>query len=474
VQTVGNLKRGEIVKRQLLLPVLLIVVWLGSLALVVAEEPAEEIGAPLRLNLQKAIELAVAHNEQILIADEGITEAQGAFQSYAADAFPQINGSVSYTRNIDRMYQIQDMSMLNPLFAQFGLPPLGQEKIYFNFSHEWDFRITATQYLFTFGRLSYALSLGDITTHLAREGREIAVQDVILATKKSFFTVLFAKEALAVTKANLARIEEQRDTVKAKVAQGLMSRFDLLVVESEVAGARPRVLEAENNVLLSTQALLNVIGEALNRQVTLDGQLAFEPLTENPSELIAASLRARPEIRALQLQEDLYETTYRLSRANYFPILSANASVSRTGGSDAHIWPDDPWDELQPTLAVGVQLYVPLFDGFRNYGQMRQMAAKKRAAQLQRQQLARGIEMQVTALVSQIRLQEQIYHANQEAVNVAQEAYKLAVLRFESGLSARLEVTDARTNLNNAQLGSIGALFALNSARAELDRALGR
>jgi outer membrane protein TolC len=300
------------------------------------------------------------------------------------------------------------------------------------------------------------------------------VQDVAVAAKKAFFTALFAKEALAVTKVNLELIEMQRDSVKSKVAQGVMSRFDLLVVESEVAAARPRVLEAQNNVLLSTEALLNVIGEPLNRAVELDGQLEFAQLNDTTPDLVNAALRARPEIQALVLQAEMYEETYRIYRANYLPALTANATASRTGGEDNRIWPDHPRDTLQPTLSFGVQLYVPLFDGLRNYGQMKQMQAKKREAQLQLQLLRRGIEMEVTALVSEIKLQEQVYRAHQEAANVAREAHKLTTLRFDSGLSTRLEVTDARMNLINAELGVISALYALNAARADLDRALGR
>ncbi len=461
-------------KRHLWIPLLLSALCVVSLALVAAEEPVSPDGAPLRLNVQKAVELAVAHNEVVLIADEQINEAEGTYTQYAADAFPQLSGTVNYTRNIERMYQWYDMTQLNPLMTAMGLPTLKPEKVYLTNSHAWDFRLMLSQNIFTFGRISNALALGDISKRLAREGREVAVQDVIVTAKKSFYTALFAKEALVVTRANLDRIVEQRDMVKSKVAQGVMSRFDLLVVESEVAAARPRVLEAENNVLLTTQALLNVIGEPLNRAVQLDGQLGFAALTESTPDLVAASLRARPELQALQLQEDLYDTSYKLFRANYFPAISANAAAARTGGTDAHIWPDDPEEELQPSLSFGVTLYVPLFDGLRNYGQMKQMLAKKRQAMLQRQQVARGIEMQVTALVSQIKLQEQIYHADLEALKVAQEAYKLTTLRFESGLSTRLEVTDARTTLNNVQLGVLGALYNLNSARADLDRALGR
>ena len=104
---------------------------------------------------------------------------------------------------------------------------------------------------------------------------------------------------------------------------------------------------------------------------------------------------------------------------------------------------------------------------------MGQRKAKKRTVHLQYQQLVRGVELEVTSLVSQIQVAEQIYLANQESYRVAKRAYELAELRLDNGLGTRLEVTDAKANLNGAMLGIANSLYNLNVARANLARALG-
>jgi len=446
---------------------------LGAPGALFAQEAPSPGNLPLRLTIDKAIELALAHNEQILIADEAIAEAQGVYREYAADAFPQLSGSVTYNRNLERMYTEQDMTFLNPLFAQFQLPQLGVEKVYLSNSHEWDFRLTLTQNIFTFGKVSNALALGDISRDLAHQGKKVAVQDVIVQTKRSFLGVLFSQEVLSVTQSNLERTEALYKIIKAKTDQGVMSRFDLLIAEAELAAAKPPVLEAQNQVNLATQALLNQIGEPLDRPVTIVGDLEFSTLGDDAAQLISQAKLKRPELRLLQMQEEMYDRSYRIFRSMYLPTLAANASASRTGGTDKQIFPEEPEDELQPTLSFGVTLYVPLFDGLRSYGQMGQMKAKKRTVHLQYQQLVRGVELEVTSLVSQIQVAEQIYLANQESYRVAKRAYELAELRLDNGLGTRLEVTDAKANLNGAMLGIANSLYNLNVARANLTRALG-
>ncbi|MDP8222479.1 MAG: TolC family protein [Candidatus Lernaella stagnicola] len=442
-----------------------------------AARAAENDLLPLRLTIEKAVELALSHNESVRIADESINEAKGTYREYAADAFPQISGVVGYTRHLERRFSEVDMTAFNPLLAQMGAPPLEKSKQYFNSQHEWDFRLMAEQNLFTFGKVSNAIRLGSVFKKIARENKQLAVKDVALQTRQSFLTVLFAQEALSVAESNLKLTKETYDVVRNKAKQGVMSRFDLLIVESELAMAEPTVMAAERNLETAKQALLHVIGEPLDRTVSIVGELKFESLEGDVSEFVRRAVLQRPELRALSLQKDMYDYSHKIARALYLPTLTANATYAQSGGSDKQIWPEDEpgdaSDGFQPSLNFGVQLYVPLFDGLRAYGRMKQMAAKRQTSRLQIAQATRGIKLEVTSLAKQIRTTEAMVAANMKAVEVAAEANHLAQLRFENGLGTRLEVTDARNNLNRAKLGLAATLFDLNDARARLQRAMG-
>jgi outer membrane protein TolC len=62
----------------------------------------------------------------------------------------------------------------------------------------------------------------------------------------------------------------------------------------------------------------------------------------------------------------------------------------------------------------------------------------------------------------------------------AQESYRLARVRYNAGVSQQvgvspeLEVSNAQTTLTQAESNRVNALYDYNSARAQLDRALGR
>ena len=67
----------------------------------------------------------------------------------------------------------------------------------------------------------------------------------------------------------------------------------------------------------------------------------------------------------------------------------------------------------------------------------------------------------------------QVVFIRDELVPAAREAYRVASTSYSLGGSSALEVLTARSALLNAQSQLADALAAANTARADLDRALG-
>jgi outer membrane protein TolC len=58
-------------------------------------------------------------------------------------------------------------------------------------------------------------------------------------------------------------------------------------------------------------------------------------------------------------------------------------------------------------------------------------------------------------------------------VEQAEEAFKIASIRYKSGVGINLDVLDAQLNLNNAKTNYISALYDYNVGLATLEKALG-
>ena len=60
-----------------------------------------------------------------------------------------------------------------------------------------------------------------------------------------------------------------------------------------------------------------------------------------------------------------------------------------------------------------------------------------------------------------------------KAVEQAKEDFKIASLRYDSGIGTHIDVMDAEDNLNKARTNYAVALYSYNIGKAELDRAMG-
>jgi len=123
---------------------------------------------------------------------------------------------------------------------------------------------------------------------------------------------------------------------------------------------------------------------------------------------------------------------------------------------------------------MGVNVSLPLFDGFRIKSNVELAQAQSRVADLQLQQERETVALDVARARAELRRARAAYAASRQNSSEAREAFQLASLRFTRGLSTQLEVSDAQLALLTAQSTEARATYDLFLASADLARALGR
>ena len=116
----------------------------------------------------------------------------------------------------------------------------------------------------------------------------------------------------------------------------------------------------------------------------------------------------------------------------------------------------------------------PIFDGFRTRSNVNVARAQANIASLQLGQQREQVGLDVARARSELRRAIAAYEARRQTVAEATEAFQLATLRFSTGLSTQLEVSDAQLSMLNAQSGAVRSVYDLYLAAADLARALGQ
>jgi outer membrane protein TolC len=115
-----------------------------------------------------------------------------------------------------------------------------------------------------------------------------------------------------------------------------------------------------------------------------------------------------------------------------------------------------------------------VFDGLRAKSALELARAATRVADLELRQERELVAVEVARARAELQRAKAVFEGRRETSSEAQEAFRLASLRFDRGLSTQLEVSDAQLALLTAEGGAARATYDLYLAAAELARALGR
>ena len=200
----------------------------------------------------------------------------------------------------------------------------------------------------------------------------------------------------------------------------------------------------------------------------------------------------RAAVRSAESSLDAREEGVRVARADLMPTVSAffqtgylalpsnNGLPTRWGEASTTVCPlGSPATRICqntgwfPDRNFGVQIQWPLFDGFRAKGNIDFAQAQRRVAEVQLSQEREQVELERAQARAEFARARAAFEAQRDNAREAEEAYRLAALRFERGLDTQLDATAVQLQLLVATTNAAQSVFDLYMAAAELARARG-
>lgn len=298
----------------------------------------------------------------------------------------------------------------------------------------------------------------------SQESLNVTRNDLRLNVKNAYFQVLQAEAQIAVAQQAVADAQSQLKNAQKQLAAGVIARFDVLRFETQLSQAQSNVITAQNALQVAKENFNNVLARPIETPFEVAPVDTLPQVGASPDALVGTAVANRPELRQLRDQLEGLRNVTRATEAGMDPSLSLSATHARvfTNGFTS-----------QGTTYGSLLVNVPIFDSGVTRARVR--AARQDEAQVQigleQQQL--GISLEVRqALTNLINARSRLDVA-QKQVEQAQEAYRLAVVRYQAGEGIQLDVTDAQTSLTTAQTGVVNARYDYLRAYAALQRAMG-
>lgn len=292
-------------------------------------------------------------------------------------------------------------------------------------------------------------------------------EDVSLNVANAFLQILFNKENLKVQQEQLDVDQDQAERTGQLVEGGLVPRGDLLDVEATVAADRQRVIEAENQLLISKLSLAQLLQlkEFWNFDVADDEYevIESEVMLRTPMEVYNKAKDLRTEIKIAEANLKVAEEDIKIARSAYMPTLRGFYSLDTRvtyadystfeDGQLITVTPPPFWTQFWDNKghSFGFQLNIPILNGFatRNNVERSKIAFERSQLAYERQEL--DLERNVYTAYTDVQGALKAYEAAQSAADARQEALTYAKERYEVGLINVFDLNQAQTLAVNAQ-----------------------
>ena len=321
----------------------------------------------LKLDLGKALEIALSENPTVKVADKEIQKKKYARKGSYASLFPQISFAGDYNRTLKKQVMYMDFDMGD---MGGGSLPEGtdmssmDEGFEVGRSNNWSLGFNASMPLVN-ASLWKSLSISALDVELAVEQARSSKIAMVNQVKKSFYAVLLASDSYRVFKQSYDNAMENYLDIKRKYEQGTVAEYDLIRADVTVKNTEPNLLQAENSLTLAKWQLKALLGMDLDLNIDCDGQL-----TDFKSSLFAdylstdTTLSENTDLKQLDLQAEQLKKTLVMQKFDYLPTLSLTGLYQWSAMNNDFKFKNYRWN---PYSMIGITLSVPIFSGGSKY-----------------------------------------------------------------------------------------------------------
>ena len=364
----------------------------------------------------------------------------------------------------------------------------------FNQPNTYNTNASFSQPLFQGGRLTAGKRAARRVRESARLNESEERAQVALDVQRAYLQALFSARALEIQTSAYALAGERVVQAEQFERAGRAARYDVLRARVEQANIEPNVIQARGDAELAQLELKRLVNAPLDRPLKLVTVIDSATVERMVAQAEAAGATAeRAAIRSAELVAAARRDAVSAARADLLPSVSFNAQLGYLAfpvsgfppgrgrlvpvTCPAGSAPDRVCTQQNggwfPDRSMNVAVSLPLFDGMRARGNIALARAQARLAELDLVQERERVRIEVASARENLDRAKALYLARRQTVSEADEAFRLASLRFTRGLGTQLEVSDAQLALITAQMTEARAVYDLYLAAASLSRALG-
>lgn len=449
--------------------------WVGTIFLLILtlSVSAEEVNT---LTLEESLQVAKQNNLSIQAAEQKLRSAEAQVNMARAALLPRLsaNGNYTYFRDVQKSVIQAEGGFGFPIpgedMNEMSTPTMDNEadliELEFGAHHNVQGTLTLTQPIFAWGRYYYGYQAANLGYKAAEEELNTAFEKLRLDVYEAFYRVLIAQELVKVAEQSVTHVEKQLGIAQTSFDAGATTNFDVLRAKVQLANTESLLIRAKNGVITAKNLYRTVLNLPLSDEISVEGSFETTAPQLQLDELVRLAIENRPEVNRSQFNEQAGQKQLKIAKTRYLPDLSffSNYQMSH----------NERLTEMNRIWSLGLQINIPIFDGFASQAAVKQNESVLRQLQLATKQTTTSVEFEVRNAFLALLEAKTLIDVQRETVTQAEESVRIATIQFENGIITTVELTDTQLALMQAKVNSLQAQHDYVVGLARLEKAIGQ
>ena len=323
--------------------------------------------------------------------------------------------------------------------------------------------VDASYTLFDFGRLKADVEKAKNDLKYSTDNVENVKQQLAFQVATIYYNIVYLQKAIGIQDSVLSYLEENRKIITSKLQNGDAIKLDLLNIQSSIDAEQNRKADLKNDL----QKQLDLLAYTTGIDQAAGKNFDFDLALQDSAAALAAAIANNTDFTLAQDKINQAKADVAIAKLLDRPYVSLHGSAGFKNGYVPAVGED------RFNYNAGVSLKIPIYSGGKTKKQVILDQNLVKQNELAVESLQNNYRKDIAQSLSDIATDNERITNTKGQIEEALAAEQIAESRYKNGVGTNLEITNASTNVERAELTRLQYEYQLCLAKVTLAKLLG-
>lgn len=402
-----------------------------------AQSAVQSQGALVKLDLNKAVEMAIQNNLNVKSSEVSLSNAQLNYQQAKNNQLPGMSANIGQASSFGRS--------LNPFTNTYDPRNINYNNLGLN----------ANVVVFNGGQLRNAIAQNEFNLKASAEDLQAIKENISLQVVLAYLNILNAEDQLSIAKTQTEITKLQIERSQKLVSAGSMAMTNLLDLKAQLANEEANVVSFQSTLDINRLNLVQLLNDSSIQQVELERVQIPAPSVSSSiisiGDVYQKALAIQPLIKAADYKVMSAGKSIDVAKALLLPSVTLGGSWSANQSNALKASYFDQLDNTQNKV-ISLNVNIPIFSKLSNKTRISQATLQKVNAEIEANRARLTLRQNIEQAYVNMSNSAKKYEASVVQVAALEESFRASESKFSAGAIDFVSYSLQKTNLDKAKL----------------------